>query len=216
MVIGKIQSKLAWFNEVSTGIGLVLGYIGYSLFWLLTPNTKIVLNVTEPVYHETVIGHIPSELKTENIPSSKAINTQLNSDNLKPVMAKYPEFNSDGKPVLKVYHKTFEGMGKPKVLVQKIELLKPHFSSYSYTVSEGHNGFTTYFYPNVFYTGTGFYYDKKTVEFSGGKNAEIFAVKIATMFAFLSFILFLFKIRPNPKNLIAKFKRINFDTGEDD
>lgn len=41
MKFQKVESKLAWFNEVSAGIGLVAGYLCYTLFWLLSPQTKI-------------------------------------------------------------------------------------------------------------------------------------------------------------------------------
>ncbi|TFH89047.1 hypothetical protein [Vibrio ouci] len=216
MKIQKVESKLAWFNEISAGIGLVVGYLCYTLFWLLSPETKIELSVTEPVYEEVIIGYVPREIETESIPDSEELESAMKDAHLKPVMVKSPTFSVDGKPILKTTKTVFKGMGEPSVVVQRVELLKPNFSSYSYTVTKGKQKFITYFSPDVFYTGTGFYFDQKSVEFSGGKNAEIFAVKVATLFALLSFMLFLLKIRPDPRKCIERFKKTSFDVGDTD
>ncbi|CAH6915602.1 conserved hypothetical protein [Vibrio chagasii] len=211
MSIHKVESKLAWFNETSAGIGLVLGYVCYSLFWLLSPETKIKIEVTEPIYEEVVLGYLPDSVKTRGILKPEVIEQEKLKAAKKEVVVRTPKFNSDGEPLFKKSIKTFKGMGTPNVIVQRIELLKPSFSSYSYNVK-----FTTYFSSDISYVGTGFYYEQKTVEFSGGQNAESFALNVATTFALFSFILFLLKIRPNPRNLLKRFKKISFDVGGDE
>ncbi|EEW09198.1 hypothetical protein [Vibrio mimicus] len=216
MKFQKVESRLAWFNEISAGIGLVVGYLCYTLFWLLSPETKIEVQVTEPVYEDIVLGYIPSEIETDNIPTGEQLAKKKKDAELKPITAQVPKFTNEGQPVLKTTSKTFKGMGTPSVIVNRVELLKPNFGSYSYTVTQRNKKFLTYFSPDIFYTGTGFYYEQKSVEFSGGKNAELFAVKVATAFAFLSFVLFLLKIRPNPRKCLERFKKARFDMGEDE
>ncbi|CAH6871797.1 conserved hypothetical protein [Vibrio chagasii] len=211
MRIHKVESKLAWFNETSAGIGLVLGYVCYSLFWLLSPETKINIQVTEPIYEEVVLGYLPNAIKSKGILKPEVIEQKKLEVEKKEVVVRTPKFNDDGEPLFRKTTKTFKGMGTPSVVVQRIELLKPSFSSYSYNVK-----FTTYFSADISYVGTGFYYEQKTVEFSGGKNAELFALNVATTFAFISFALFLLKIRPNPRNCLKKFKKMRFDMGQDE
>ncbi|EOD79580.1 hypothetical protein D515_01374 [Grimontia indica] len=216
MKFQQVESKLAWFNEISAGIGLVVGYLCYTLFWLLSPETKIEVQVTEPVYEDVVLGYIPNEIETENIPTAELLTKKKLESELKPIQVQAPKFTNEGLPVLKTTTKTFTGMGTPSVVVNRVELLRPNFGSYSYTVTKGRKKFVTYFSPDIFYTGTGFYYEQKSVAFSGGKNAEIFAVQVATAFAFLSFVLFLLKIRPNPRRCLEKFKKARFDMGQDE
>lgn len=216
MKFQEVESTLAWFNEISAGIGLVVGYLCYTFFWLLSPETKIEVQVTEPVYEDMILGYIPNEIETENIPTAELLAKKKLNSELKPIAVQAPKFTNEGLPILKTTTKTFNGMGTPSVVVNRVELLRPNFGSYSYTVTKGSKKFVTYFSPDIFYTGTGFYYEQKSVEFSGGKSAEIFAVKVATAFAFLSFVLFLFKIRPNPRKCLERFKKARFDMGEDE
>lgn len=206
-----VEKRIAWINEISAGLGLVIGYLIYSIFWVLTPETKIEIIITEPVFKEVVIGTIPKELITKNIPTEAIIKKMKSEVENKEVKAFIPVLDDGGKPVIKTNIKTIFGLGEPTVRAEKVEILMPHFSNYSYTVTKDNNEFITYFSPNTFYTGTGFFYQKKTVDFSGGKTAEIFAVKVATLFAFMSFMLFLIRICPSPRQLLMKFKKMNFD-----
>ena len=37
----KIERQLAWWNEVSPGVVLIIGYLLFGAYWLITPDSSI-------------------------------------------------------------------------------------------------------------------------------------------------------------------------------
>jgi len=218
MRLNKIETHVAWWNEISAGIGLVLGYLCYFLFWFFTPETVIEIEVVQPEYKAVEIGRIPEEIFSEKYPSIVDLNVL---DKTKTVIRNVPQFNVDGSPKLKASIERFSGLGKATVKSSKVEILVPFLSTpnfnYSIIKGKGGKGYRAIFTPNEYLKGSDVYYHHKVVHFSEGNSADVFAVRTATIFAMLSLVLFILKIRGTFINWILEIinTRCDSESGDD-
>lgn len=56
-----IERQLSWVNELSAGIGLILGYLLFGAYWLLTPDVTVEINRQNAEYIDTVMGMVPDD-----------------------------------------------------------------------------------------------------------------------------------------------------------
>lgn len=187
---GGIERNLSFVNEVSAGIGLVTGYVLFGLYWLSTPITTVEVTTQTVAYEERVIGYIPEPTRLESISDLGSLNRTV------PVTAKFPILNEQGRPALSEEVVTFEGKGTPMIYVEQKEIVIPKLASDDVKLVSPHSS-SNYarFYLETILQGTGYYYEDKRVAFDGAMSADIFAVRIGTLFALLSLVLLMIKVK---------------------
>jgi hypothetical protein len=214
LFVGKItEGKLAWWNEVSAGIGLVVGYLLFGLYWLFTPDTVVEVETQVAQYEKTIVGYIPEDI--DNL-DGRDIFELVRS---KPVMINTPMYDSKGRPVITTKHKTYIGKGKPKIVVTNIEILRPKIASpeiISLQTSGSGSTNPVRFRLNIINEGTGLYVPEKTVVFDGVASGDIFALRVATLFAFLALLLFLIRVRKKVSNYLKNLTYVNHPLDDDD
>jgi hypothetical protein len=185
----ELEQKIAWWNEISAGVGLIVGYMIYVGYILFTPSTIVEIDINEPLYTNKVIGQIPE--------NHILVDVDTNLDKYTDIVKSVPVFNDDGSPKLSTSSIKYEGFGQAKVETIKVEILIPRLTKEKYQkvrVNKGNQEYHIY-EPIIYLKGTGIFYEKKAVIFEDDLNAEVFAIRTATFFALLSFLLFLLKIR---------------------
>lgn len=213
MKIRLVERKLSLINELSTGLGLLIGYVGYSLFWLFIPETPIEIQTSAPTYKEITIGYMPKGI--DELPTKEKMK-ELEGAKSIPIIVDSPAFNAHGLPALEKTNKTYSGLGHPEVVVKKIEILKPVLVDYSFYTPLTKDEPKYKFSPNIIYVGTGFYYEKKSVSFDGGNSPETFAIKVAVLFSLISVLLLLLRIRPDFTACKSRFMKTDFNVGDGD
>lgn len=193
------------------GVGILLGYLIFAVYSLLTPVNKIEIEVVKPVYASKVIGMLPSPQKVARSGDGKwntndLLKRDLNLTLNVPIEALSPSFHPDGAPALERIQMVFSGRGVPVVSSVKIEILQPMLETPSYRTIRTGQGFI--FKPRIYYKGTGFYYDKKSVSFPDSLSADAFSLRTGAIFALVSILLFLFKSRQRFREWILKLKEL--------
>lgn len=191
-----VEKNLSFVNEVSAGIGLVIGYALFSLYWLTTPDTPVEVTTQSVVYEEKVIGYVPEPQDIESLSDVDSLERTM------PVTAKMPLLDDEGKPVLETVVKKYRGKGSPQVIVDYKEIVVPRLQSNEVKVIATHDmAGKESFYLDTILHGTGFYYEDKRVTFDGVMSPDIFAIRMGTLFAFVSLILLLIRIRAFPRTV---------------
>ncbi|ADZ91115.1 hypothetical protein [Marinomonas mediterranea] len=207
-----IENRIAWWNEISAGVGLILGYIVYGVYWVLTPETHVEIEYTEPEYADVIVGKIPNNFSYKSAPHLPEI---LSRELEREVTVSAPVFDDKGRPKLIVKKLEASGLGDSRVIATKEEILIPVLSDHSFTYLVVEDRKLIKYYPSVSYKGTGVYYEKKEVIFEDANIADSFAVRTATFFALLSFMLFCLKSRHNVIQWIKSLLRTKFEQQED-
>lgn len=207
-----VENNLSWWNEVGLGVGILLGYLIFSIYSLFTPTQTIETQLIEPVYANTIIGMIPSPITNKIITGNNSNLDELLSPEVytqdTPVYRLSPQFNSDGSPKLKRSKKVFSGHGRPVVSSVNVEILEPKLSSPAYLRLRTGNGYI--FKPNIYYKGTGYFYKKKTITFPDSLSADSFSLRTGAFFALISVLLFFFKIREKIRLWLSSLKLVKF------
>lgn len=213
--LGLFEKNLSFLNEVSAGVGLIVGYSLFSIYWLTTPDTIVEVTTQSVVYEEKVIGYVP---KTQNIDSKSVVDSL---DRNVPVTANMPVLDTDGQPVLEQKVITYRGKGNPQIIVDHKEIVVPKLKSNEVQVLSSPNmAGDESFYLDTILHGTGFYYEDKRVEFDGVMSPDIFAIRMGTLFAFLALVLLIIRVRAIPRtadflrSLVAPEKGDGFITPE--
>jgi hypothetical protein len=174
-----IERHIAWWNEVAAGVGLLIGYLVFATFELVTPNISINVITERVIYEDIASGYVPSSdaaIRSDDLEFLKSKNA---------VILRVPRVDKKGLPLIKRELVTFTGKGNPEIIVTEKEIIKgsiindPESRDHLKTVLEG----------------TGHYYNDKSVVFDDAISADIFAVRAGTLFAGLALILFLIRLR---------------------
>lgn len=206
--IVKIEKGLSFWNEIGPGVGLLVGYVFFFLYQLMTPMTVVNIDVATPVYKGVQIGFIPSN------GNGKLNDTEiLQSDNIsldQPVIIDSAYFE---KGIPQLIHKqvSIRGYGKAEITSSQIEIVQPVLATPSYKAVFFSTGVR--YIPNVYYKGTGVFYEKKQVNFPDALNADSMSIRTGAFFAFISLILFFIKSRHQMKAYWIAFKNIKVISG---
>lgn len=182
------ERNLSFLNEVSAGIGLLIGYALFGVYWLTTPDTTVEVTTQQVVYEERVIGHVPPPQDVEYLSEIESL------ERTEPVTHRFPKLTEQGTPVIEEHVVTFTGKGTPQIVVENKEIVQPKLVSDEVRPLRNiHSSAPVSFYLDTILEGTGYYYEDKRVVFDGVMSPDIFAVRIGTLFAFLAIVLLIIR-----------------------
>jgi hypothetical protein len=216
-----IEHRLAWWNEVSAGIGLALGYVIFGMYWLLVPPTVLEVESQKVELTKKVIGFIPSSV-------TDSLDGQIHTGGSQPVIELAPKRDSNGNLITYIHKQKYSGWGTPKVIAERVEILEPTLGSPSFrviwstldgkphTIEPKDTPKQRDINPNIILVGSGHFLTKKSVSFDDNISADLFALRLGALFAFLSLVLFTIKSRDKVKSFLLKLLTTPMPQEEDD
>lgn len=186
----KLENIIAWWNEVAAGVGLILGYLLFAFYVLFTPEHTITLTKQRVDLEQKVIGYIP-----EDITTTMTLEQAHAQPRVIPVIEWVPQIEN-GIPVIINYEAQISGIGTPVYEQDFQEVLIPMPGQPNLDIEVKHFDdleVVRYLYSlNIIHKGTGYYLKNQNVTFEG-LTADIFALRVGTLFAGLAILLFLMK-----------------------